>query len=131
MLAMYLRWPVLLLIAFSTAVCATMPTGPGTKPPAMVHAIGNLSFPNCSDGKCAYEGQIINDGPECAVTVHGVTHLFDAAGKEIETQQWEVLGRVRPVPTPTAYTACCFSQTAVSTYRTYRTDVSFAPLKCI
>src|SRR6266581_3480356 len=80
------------------------------------------SWASCSEGRCTYQGLITNDGPDCASNVRGVTHLFDASGKEIETQQWEILGRVRRGET--SYTGCCFSQTAVDTYSTYRTDVS-------
>lgn len=138
MRTVWLRASVPFLIALSAAVCGstlTEPTPPaaggGTQSPsANVHATGNLSFSNCpSDGRCTYEGQVVNDGPDCASNVRGVTHLFDASGKEIEKQQWEILGRVRRGQT--AYTGCCFSQPAVNAYRTYRTDVTFEPLACI
>jgi hypothetical protein len=132
---MFLRWSVPFLVALSAAVCGSTPTQSTTSsttqsPATNVRATGNLTFASCSsEGRCTYQGLITNDGPDCASNVRGVTHLFDASGKEIETQQWDILGRVRRGET--SYTGCCFSQTAVNTYRTYRTDVSFDALLCI
>jgi hypothetical protein len=127
---MFSRWSVPFLVALSAAVCGSTPTGPTQSPAANVRATGSLAFASCSsEGGCTYQGLITNDGPDCASNVRGVTHLFDASGKEIETQQWDILGRVRRGET--SYTGCCFSQTAVNTYRTYRTDVSFDALLCI
>jgi hypothetical protein len=126
----FLRWSVPFLAALSAAVCGSTRTGLTQSPAANVRATGNLTFPGCSsEGKCTYEGRVTNDGPDCASNVRGVTHLFDASGQEIETQQWDILGRVRRGET--SYTGCCFSKTAVDTYRTYRTDVAFEPLLCI
>ena len=134
----FLRWSVPFLVASSLAVCGSTRAGlkePTTSsatvsPAANVHATGNLTFSSCSSkGGCTYQGSITNDGPDCASNVRGVTHLFDASGKEIEKQEWEILGRVRRGET--SYSGCCFSQTAADTYRTYRTDVSFDPLLCI
>lgn len=138
MRTVFLRWSVLFVVVFSAAVCGSTPTEPtqsmmsitSQSPEAKVRAIGNLTFSSCSaDGKCQYQGLITNDGPDCASNVRGVTHLFDASGKEIETQEWDILGRVRRGETP--YTGCCFSQAALNAYRTYRTDVSFNALLCI
>jgi len=131
MLIICWRWSVPFLVALSAAVCGSTRTGltQSTTPAANLRATGNLTFASCSEGRCTYQGLITNDGPDCASNVRGVTHLFDASGKEIETQQWEILGRVRRGET--SYTGCCFSQTAVDTYRTYRTDVSFDALLCV
>ena len=95
-----------------------------------MHATGELRFPSCSaEGQCTYQGSLTNDGPDCASNVRGVTHLYGASGEEIEKQEWEILGRVRRGET--SYKGCCFSETAVKTYRTYRTDVSFEALPCV
>jgi hypothetical protein len=138
MRSMWVRASVAYLIALAAVVCGSSVTQPtpaaahgGTQSPsANVHATGDLNFANCTaDGGCSYEGQIVNDGPDCASNVRGVTHLFDASGKEIEAQRWEILGRVRRGNT--SYNGCCFSQAAVNAHRTYRTDVTFEPLPCI
>ena len=100
-------------------------------PSASVRALSNLSFTSCtSDGNCSFEGQILNDGPDCAKNVRGVTHLLDASGTEIEQRQWTVVGRVRP-GLPEAFSGCCFSSNAVSAQRGSRTEVFFEPLLCV
>jgi hypothetical protein len=128
------RGSVALVAALSAAVCTSSPTasqpGPMPSPSANVHATGEVTFPSCSDdGKCSFEGQVTNDGPDCASNVRGVTHLLDASGKEIEAQPWEILGRVRRGAT--SFSGCCFSRKSVDTYRSQRTDVSFEPLRCV
>ena len=50
---------------------------------AKVRATGALTFTDCGSGGCTAQGKIVNDGPSCVSNVHGVTHLFDADGKEI------------------------------------------------
>jgi hypothetical protein len=110
----------------------TLPTtgSSSQSPSASVHATGTVTFPSCaSDGKCSYEGTITNDGPDCSSNVRGVTHLLDAAGKEIESQSWDILGRVRRGDTP--FSGCCFLKTSVDSHRGVHTEVTSEPLPCI
>jgi len=95
-----------------------------------LHATGAVTFSSCTpDGKCEFQGTITNDGPDCASNVRGVTHLVDAAGKEIESQAWEILGRVRRGDTP--FSGCCFLKPSVDNHRSVHTDVTSEPLPCI
>lgn len=126
------RSSLVTLVAVCVAVCgpsAPSSTGTGGSPSANVHATGKLSFPSCSAEGCMYQGTVTNDGPDCASNVRGVTHLFDASGKQLETQPWQILGRVRRGET--TYRGCCFTQGSVDSHRGDRTDVSFESLLCI
>jgi len=136
----YRRRSVPFLVAFTVAVCGSLPTSPSgstqsstdgnfQSPSANVHATGGITFPRCSNGTCTFSGSVTNDGPDCASNVRGITHLLDASGKELESQSWEILGRVRGGNT--GFSGCCFNQSSVNAYRTHRTDVSFEPLPCI
>ena len=131
---LFLRWSFPFLVALLATVCGSSRTGltqsAVQSAAANVHATGKLSFTDCSpQGGCSYQGLVTNDGPDCASNVRGVTHLFDASGKELAAQQWEILGRLRRGEA--AYQGCCFSQAAVDAYRSYRSDVSFDALPCI
>jgi len=127
----------LLLVAIFTAVCGASPTTPassdqrgGGPPAAAVRPSGTLTFPSCAaDGTCTFQGEVTNDGPDCASNVRGVTRLFDASGQELEAKPWEILGRVRRGAT--SFTGCCFVRASVENYRTYRTDATFEPLLCV
>jgi hypothetical protein len=110
----------------------TLPTtgSSSQSPSASVHATGTVTFSSCTpDGKCEYQGTITNDGPDCASNVRGVTHLLDATGKDIESQSWEILGRVRRGDTP--FSGCCFLKSSVDGHRSVHTDVTSEPLPCI
>ena len=128
-------WFFRALFAAAVTSCAgsipTEATSPPTTPSTTVHAIGNLSFDSYAAGSdCKFQGLVINDGPECASNVRGVTHLFDASRKEIESRQWELAGRIRPAE-QRPFSGCCFSTRAVNAQVTSRTDVSFEVLPCI
>jgi hypothetical protein len=126
------RWSLGTLLLLSAAVCgpsAPLQSATAGTPSANVHPTGALSFPSCTAEGCTFQGSVTNDGPDCASNVRGVTHLFDEPGKEIATQSWEILGRLRRGDR--TYSGCCFSQAAVDAFRSYRTDVSFEPLPCI
>jgi len=96
-----------------------------------MRALPELTFPRCTaDGGCTFEGVVVNEGPGCAKNVAGVTHLLDAAGKEIEARPWTLNGRVRPrIEVP--FDGCCFSAAAVDAHKSSRTEVTAEPLECI
>jgi hypothetical protein len=132
----FLRWSAPFLAAVSAAACGATGEPPATptttltgSPSANVHATGKLAFTCSADGGCSYQGLVTNDGPDCASNVRGVTHLFDASGKEIASQAWKILGRLRRGDA--SYEGCCFSQAAVDAYSSYRTDVAFDALLCV
>lgn len=112
----------------------TTPAAPSPAAPvlrASVRAVGALSFSPCTTLLgCTFQGGVINDGPDCATNVRGVTHLFGASGAEIEQRQWTiVLFRLRAAE-QALYNDCCFTNASATAQRSYRTDVFFDAVKC-
>jgi hypothetical protein len=134
------RPPILVLAMLGTAACGPTPTESTAttttigqfpqEPNANVHASGSLTIQTCADGQCGFEGEVTNDGPDCASNIKGITHLFDESDQELESRSWVMDGRLRRgVPRP--FVGCCFSQSIINAYRRSRTDVTFDPLLCI
>jgi hypothetical protein len=75
-------------------------------------------------------GTFVNDGPDCAVSVQGVTHLLDSQDREIESHSWTFDARARP-GRQEVFSGCCFSANAIRSQQRSRTDVTFRALQCI
>ncbi len=109
----------------------TAPSPPVQPPPvADVHAIGQLSFVDCTLTACRFQGTIINGGPNCARDVRGITRILDAKGVELESQQWTIPNTMRQAE-QVLYAGCCFTVAALNASgSTYRTEVFSTPLRC-
>ncbi len=107
---------------------ATNSTGGG--PSAGVRVLPQVSFPSCTDAGCTVQGTLVNDGPDCAVSVQGVTHLLDEAGTEVGAVNWSFDYRLRPGHDETI-SGCCVTPAAAQATRSSRTDVTFRALQCI
>ena len=106
------------------------PTTTGPSPAVTLHAMGTVEILSCTpDGGCKYQGRIVNEGG-CVKNVHGITHLLDASGNEIEKQEWSINGRMRPKQ-EADFNGCCFSNRAVNAQRSSRTEVFAEELECI
>jgi len=97
---------------------------------AKVRVLSEVRFPSCTDGQCQIEGTLVNDGPDCATSVRGVTHLLDADGKELTSVNWTFGARLRP-NRQEQFSGCCISEKTMQAQRSSRTDVSFEALQCI
>ncbi len=98
-------------------------------PSATVHVPPEVTF-GCTNGSCTVQATLVNDGPDCAVAVQGVTHLLDGAGNELGSVSWTFGSRLRPGHDETI-SGCCVTPGIAQATRSSRTDVTSRAILCI
>lgn len=129
-----IRALTLLAVCVGCSGNTATPAAPTSSAPVLranVRAVGSLSFSPCTTTLgCTFQGGVVNDGPDCATNIRGVTHLFGANGVELEQRQWTiVLFRLRAAE-QALYNDCCFTNASATAQRSYRTDVFSDAAKC-